>query len=237
MKHSHRILLAISALVATTALHAEPSKFASGDLTVVPASRVVSDGSRLRFEVGEELMFLKAPTFGPAEREITLRLFSLPDGWDVPRSWKTFEPCDVYVSVLRQATVNAGGPIKFFTLHSGWLNAKADGTVGSRRLLAVFEEGNGDGVDIVRLHRDHAKPYFSKGVVVVVEPERRYSKDEALELAKAQEDRGAQTRKDVDVNQPRFHCYRVTAGLPAGASSDGALYAMNDDCESEIPLP
>lgn len=237
--------LATCLIFASAEIRAENSKFSESDIAVFSGNEVISSGTSTTFEIGNELKFLRAPTF-PITEKISVRIFSLPDSSNVPISLAEFEPCIVYWSTLTQVYFNADGPIKLFTVGPGWLDASNDGEVGSRRYLVVFEKGDGDGLRMVRLHRDHIKSYFSRGIAILVQPERSYSNSEAMSLAAAQVSASKRALQEAQENVSRYRCYLINPakttdaqfsfeGTQNGTGSNKVVHAMND-CESEIFL-
>jgi hypothetical protein len=239
MKKVHSILIFI--VLVPLSVFAENSKFTPSELFTFSGRRVIDTGMPTTFLVGKEVAFPKAPTF-VAREEISVRLFALPNGSDMPTIWARFEPCLVYWSSLYRVDVKTG-VIKLFTIGPDWLAADNAGEVGRRRYLMVFEKGVGDGHTIIRIHKDNVESYFSQGIVLVIAPERSYSVSEGRAMAARQLENTNEAMKIAAQNTPRHRCYAVKptvladSSLPTDAAENElTVYAMNE-CESQIPIP
>lgn len=232
--------LALAAGVPMVA-YADGSLFTNSELSTFAGKEVLGAGTTNTFPVGKEVTFLKAPTF-PATEKVSVRIFALPEGSNIPTSWATFEPCIVYWSSLYPVRLESG-VIKLFTAGSGWLNAMSNGDVKQQRYLMVFENGGGDGRTMIRIRNDSVTSYFSKGVVLVIEKERNYSVAEGKALAAERGNDSDEAMAIAKRNIPEYRCYVVmpkkTVGLPPqseDAGAAGTVYAMND-CEPPVSMP
>lgn len=236
-RHFHLVVAALLVAALTpdpVAAQAAPSRFTNGQLLVIAANRFVNEPSGTTFRSDEQFVLTRQPTAtrgAAAGESVSMRIFSLQAGRNVPTELFLFEPCFVYLSLLLPVRVNAAGTINVGSLSEDWLQPTRGGTVEPGHYLVVFERGAGDGHHLFRLNRADRDTYFRQGLLVRVVPARSLSRDDVDAMAQRADAYDVEVRKQAAVNDAKSTCYvaRLTAG--GDLDDDASVFAMSDECD------
>lgn len=204
------------------------------------ATRFVNEPSGTTFRSNEQFVLTRQP---PATRaaaageSVSMRIFSLQAGNNMPTELFLFEPCFVYLSVLLPVRVNAAGTINVGSLSEEWLQPTREGTVEPGHYLVVFERGAGDGHHLFRLNRADRDAYFRQGLLIRVIPARSLSTNDVNAMAQRADAYEVEVRKEAAVNDAKSTCYVARLTASGDPDDDASVFAMSGDCDPAALTP
>jgi hypothetical protein len=203
-----RLLCLIPALVLVCAQSTAAFSYVNGPI-VTKANDVVEEvpasiylGASLRLTVKNTASAKKY-----RNSPFQVRMFRVPYGDFIPRSWAYIDSCYVYLSSVfsfrgsNDETVNLG---RF--ADDAFLDITA-GSINSGTYLLIFEQG-ADREKIFRLHENNRDAYFKKGLFLEIKPLRHYSETETLKIASKASNRTMALYSEINDNTPKLKCFK-----------------------------